>query len=111
MTKDSYFEMCEMMGTEPVEEDIPVEISDFPDEVQVAFQVYQALQDHWEGMSGTYMGKNLTGIVDIMELYEVDKDTRKQTLEFITMIDRERMTQYDQKRKQEESLKSQQSPK
>lgn len=111
MTKESYFEMCELLGTEPKESDIPIELDDFPDEVQTAFQIYHVLQDHWEGMSGTYMGKILTGIADIMELYEVDRDLRKQILELITMIDRERMAQHDAKRKQEDSLKAQQSPK
>lgn len=110
MTKENYFEMCEMMGTEPQETDIPVEISDFPDEVQIAFQVYQVLQDHWEGMSGTYMGKNLTGLGEILDVYEVEKSDRKLILELINLIDRERMIQYDEKRKQEDSLKSQKSP-
>lgn len=110
MTKDQYFEMCEMMGTEPVDSEIPVELDDFPDEVQTAFQIYQVLQDHWEGMSGTYMGKNLTGLGDIFDVYEVEKCDRKLVLELINLIDRERMSQYETKRKQEESLKAQKSP-
>lgn len=110
MTKDQYFEMCEMMGYEPNDKDIPVELDDFPSEVQTAFQVYQVLQDHWEGMSGTYMGKNLTGVKDILDIFEVDPLDRKLILELIGMIDRERMIQYDAKRKQEESLKETKSP-
>lgn len=110
MTRDQYFEMCEMMGTQPQEADIPVELSDFPDEVQTAFQVYHVLQDHWEGMSGTYMGKNLTGLGEVLEVYEVEKSDRKLILELINLIDRERMVQYEAKRKQEEDLKSQKSP-
>ena len=110
MTKDQYFEMCEMMGTQPKEEFIPIELSDFPDELQTAFQVYQVLQDHWEGMSGTYMGKNLSGLSEIFEVYEVDRSDRRLILEFIHLIDRERMVTYDQKRKQEESLKNTKSP-
>ena len=110
MTKDQYYEMCDMMGTPPIDSEIPIELSDFPDEVQTAFQVYQILQDHWEGMSGTYMGKNLTGIGEIFDVYEVEKNDRRLILELINLIDRERMTQYDIKRKQEESLKAQKSP-
>ena len=102
--------MCEVMGSAPNEDEIPVELDDFPDEVQTAFQVYQVLQDHWEGMSGTYMGKNLTGLGEVFEVYEVPKTDRKMILEFIHLIDRERMTTMDQKRKQEESLKNK-SPK
>lgn len=110
MTKDQYFEMCEMMGYEPNDKEIPVEIGDFPPEVQTAFEVYQVLQDHWEGMSGTYMGKNLTGLGEILDVYEVEKSDRKLILELINLIDRERIIQYDKKRKQEEDLKSQKSP-
>lgn len=110
MTKDQYFEMCEMMGYEANDKDIPVEVTDFPPEVQTAFEVYQVLQDHWEGMSGTYMGKNLTGVKDILDIFEVDPLDRKLILELINLIDRERMIQYDVKRKQEESLKETKSP-
>lgn len=110
MTKDQYFEMCEMMGTDPKEEQVPVELADFPLEVQTAFEVYQTLQDHWEGMSGTYMGKNLTGLKDVLDILEVDRSDRKLILELISLIDRERMVQYDQKRKQEDSLKETKSP-
>ena len=33
MTKEQYFEMCEMMGSEPVEDEIPVEFDDLYSEV------------------------------------------------------------------------------
>lgn len=110
MTKDQYYEMCEMMGTEPREEEAPVELADFPSEIQTAFEVYQVLQDHWEGMSGTYMGKHLTGVKDIFDIFEVETSDRKLILELISLIDRERMTQYELKRKQEDSLKEAKSP-
>ena len=44
MTKAQYFEMCEMLGNELVEADIPVELEDMYDEVQEAFSVYGMLQ-------------------------------------------------------------------
>ena len=31
MTKEAYFEMCEMLGSEPLESEIPLELDDFPD--------------------------------------------------------------------------------
>lgn len=110
MTKDQYYEMCEMMRTAPREEEIPLELDDFPGEVQTAFQIYQILQDHWDGMSGTYMGKNLNGLGEILEIYEVEQSDKKLILELIAIIDRERSLQIDQKRKQEESLKNQKAP-
>jgi len=110
MTKAQYYEMCEMMGHEPVDEDVPVEVGDFPLEVQTAFEVYQVLQDCWEGMSGTYMGKSLTGLRDVFDIFEIENQDRKTVLELINLIDRERMATYEAKRKQEESMKSKKSP-
>jgi hypothetical protein len=76
MSRDSYFEMCEMMGAEPIEEEIPVELSDLHEEVQEALLVYNMLEDNWDSMNGIYMGKNFAGISDILEMQEVeDKKT------------------------------------
>ena len=51
---------------------MPLDPSDFPEEVQVAFFMFSLLPDHWEGMSGTYMGKYWDGIDYFFKLYEVD---------------------------------------
>ena len=50
---------------------MPLDPSDFPEEVQVAFFIFSFLTDRWEGMSGTYMGKNWDSIEYIMSLYEI----------------------------------------
>jgi hypothetical protein len=110
MTKDQYYEMCEVLGTSPVEDEVPVEFDDFPPEVQNAFELYQVLQDVWEGMSGTYMGKNMSGINDLFTIYHVPQDEKRFILELIALIDSERVRQLSEKRKQEESSKSSKSP-
>jgi hypothetical protein len=110
MTKDQYYQMCELMGSVAREEDVPVEFEDFPAEVQQAFEIYQVLQDVWEGMSGTYMGKNMSGIDDLLNIYQVPQDEKRFILELIALIDSERMKQLSEKRKQEDSLKSSKSP-
>lgn len=110
MTKDQYYEACELMGTVPVDDDVPVELEDFPPEVQQAFELYQVLQDVWEGMSGTYMGKNMSGIADLFNIYQVSQDEKRFMLELIALIDSERMRQLSLKRKQEDSLKDKKSP-
>lgn len=99
-----------MLGNEPVEDEIPVEYSDFPQELQTAFEIYQILQDVWEGMSGTYMGKNLTSIKDVLEIYDVEESERRFVLELIALIDRERIRQISEQKKQEDSLKNNKSP-
>ena len=82
MTKESYFEMCEMMKQPVVESEIPVEFDDFPIEVQQAFGVYKMLRDEWDTMNGNYLGKSLIGIKDLLEATEIELQDQK----FITML-------------------------
>lgn len=72
MTKDAYFEMCEMLGTEPDPEEIPVEFEDLPDLVQQALEIYGFLPDRWEGMSATFMGKDYSIAFELFRTYEID---------------------------------------
>lgn len=85
MTKDLYFEMCEMTGSNPIEEEIPIEYEDLPDEVQEAISVYNMLQDNWDGMNGLYLGKVLSGIGDILHIASVDD--RQTCFSIIQIID------------------------
>lgn len=87
MTKETYFEMCEALGNEPIEEEIPVEIDDFPDEVQEAINVYYKLRDEWDTMNGVYMGKSYTGLSDILDILEIPLQDRKYMLEWVAVMD------------------------
>ena len=75
----------------------------YPYEVQMAFFIYSLLQDTWEGMNGMYMGKNLSGLSTLLDIYEIED--KKTVVYFITMIDRERMTSINEevKRKNDAS--------
>jgi hypothetical protein len=97
MSKESYFEMCEMMGTEPVEEEIPVEFDDFHYEVQQAFLVYRMLRDEWEGMNGIYLGKSLTGIKEIFWACDIDPEDHKIILTLVQTIDAIRQAEINTK--------------
>ena len=88
MTKDTYFEMCEALGSEPLENEIPVEYDDFPVEVQEAIRIYNNLQDNWDYMGGNYIGKNLNGFKDILSIFEVDPQDYRAVYELIMRIDR-----------------------
>lgn len=57
MTRDKYFDICEMLGSTPKPEEIPVEFADLYDEIQEGIIVYNMLQDNWDTMSGVYLGK------------------------------------------------------
>lgn len=51
---------------------MPLEASDFPEDVQVAFFIYQLLTDRWDGMSGLYLGKDWSSCAFLLDLYEID---------------------------------------
>jgi hypothetical protein len=104
MTKDQYFEMCEMMGNEPLDEEIPVEFNDLTLELQEALQIYNNLQDSWDYMGGNYIGKNMTGFIDILNIYEIAPEDRRHIYELILHIDKIRAKQIrDSKPKQKAS--------
>jgi len=96
--------LCEQLGQEPDPDKMPLELSEFPEEVQVAFFMFSLLPDHYEGMSGTYMGKYWDGIDYFFKIYEVDRP--KETLYFMKLYENilvsYRAEQAEKKRKAEE---------
>lgn len=48
--------MCDELGESP--DNPPIEIQDLPPLVQTALEIYSYLPDDFDGMSGTYKGKN-----------------------------------------------------
>lgn len=101
MTKQAYFEMCEMMNSEPVESEVPVEFEDFPLEVQQAFNAYRMLRDEWDTMNGTYLGKSLIGVKDVLEATEIEQSEQKFIVMLIRMIDNVRSDEINNKKKME----------
>jgi len=102
MTRDQYFEMCEALGNDPEESEIPVEFDDFPLEVQQAFNAYKMLRDEWDTMSGTYLGKSLIGVKDILEATEVDLSEQKFIIMLIRIIDAVRSEEINNRKKMQE---------
>jgi hypothetical protein len=100
MTKSSYFEMCEMLGSEPVESEIPVEFDDFPIEVQQAFAAYRMLRDEWDTIGGNYLGKSLIGVKDVLEAIEVEPDEQKFIVMLIRMVDEVRSAEINKLKNQ-----------
>ena len=105
MSKDAYYEMCQMLGTEPDPNEIPVEFEDLPDQVQRALEIYSYLSDRWEGMSGTYMGKDYTIIFNLFNMFDITLVSEQQLLLKITStIDSIRSEMISDKNKQQKSL-------
>ena len=66
---------------------MPLSQSEFPFEVQVAFFVFDLLSDVWEGMSGTYIGKDWGHCSQLFDLWEVDD--QKTVMYFMKMYERQ----------------------
>lgn len=105
MTKEQYYEMCEQLGTDPVDSEIPVEIDDFALEAQLALNMYKLLRDEWEPMSGQYLGKNLNGIFEVFEAYEIFAKDKKIYLELIHLIDQVRIEEIKKNTPKQEPAK------
>lgn len=80
---------------------MPLELSDFPGEVQVAFFMFGLLPDRWDGMSGSYMGKYWDGIEYFFKVYGIEDP--KQTFYFMKLYENilisHKADKADQKRK------------
>ena len=88
MSKDAYFELCDVLGQEPIEEEIPVEVGDFPDLVQQCFVMYGILSDNWDSMGGGYMGKDYGIIFDLLQVYGIcDSEEILLCLDFLQHMD------------------------
>ena len=90
------------MGVEPKEEDIPKDPSTFSVEAQQALVLLNSLPDLWEGMNGIWLGKNYTGLFDIMNLYDID--SKREVFELLKVCEEELSKYYSQKKKEQEQL-------
>ena len=83
---------------------MPLEPSEFPEEVQVAFFVFDLLPDRWDGMSGMYMGKDWSSMEFLLNLYQIDE--RRDTVLFAKMYEtilvNARAEELQKQRKEEE---------
>ena len=77
-----------MVGSEPKEDEIPVEFEDLNDDVQYAISVYNMLQDNWDSMNGHYLGKSMAGISDVFSIMDVTD--HKSCFFIIQILDRVR---------------------
>ncbi|NDB57211.1 hypothetical protein EB001_01990 [bacterium] len=97
--------MCESLGTEPLESEIPVDYEDLPVDAQEALQIYNKLRDEWDGFNGVYLGKNYAGILDIFTILDVPVEDRRTLFDLINMIDRHRMKALAEEREARKSQK------
>lgn len=84
MTRERYFTMCEQLGKEPVEDEIPLDLDDFPSFVVDAMRTFSQLGDRVYPDIG-YMGKDFTNLPYYLDIYDVD-DTEL-FLEILTYLE------------------------
>ena len=95
MTKDKYLEMCRIMGQDPNPAQIPLDFDDFPANIQELFGIVNMMPDNWDGMSGSYLGKDLSLIPYLFDLYEVED--QKMSLYIVNLIISENTRIYNEK--------------
>jgi len=64
---------------------------------QQAFTVWNSLTDQWDGMSGSYFGKQMAGIKDIMEILEIVE--QREVLKLVKIIDNKYAKEVNRKNK------------
>jgi hypothetical protein len=85
MTVDAYLQMKHQLGQEPDPDEMPVEVSSFPLEIQEAFVVHAMLPDRWDGASGSYFGKDWSPLNDLLDIQGVED--KKTTCFFLKHIE------------------------
>lgn len=86
------------MGTEPLEEEVPIDFGDFPFVVQQVIQIFTILPAVYEGMSGTYMGVNYSILPYLFEeVFQVDD--KQLAMKLLLIIANIIMQQHTEKQK------------
>jgi hypothetical protein len=102
MTAEQYFAMCEQMGWEPKEEEIPKDLGTLPYDCQIALILFNMLPDRVEGMGGSWLGKDFSCLEVFMNIYEIEN--RREVLDLIMVIQRGYDEHYRQQQKMKESV-------
>jgi len=103
MTRERYFMMCEQLGKEPDDEEIPPDWEDFPTIVIDAMSVFSMLGDRIMADIG-FVGKDFTNLPLYMEIYSVED--KELFLEILTFLEsRAREASQENMKKERDKLK------
>ena len=86
MSKENYLSMMEQMGKEPVEEEMPPGIEDFPEIVINALETFNGLGDRIYGDVG-YVGKDYTNLPYFMKIFGIDEADEETFLTILLKLD------------------------
>lgn len=103
MTRDRYLTMCEQMGQEPKEEEIPPDWEDFPELAIIAINTFSQLGDRLVPDIG-YLGKDFTNLPHYLEIHGIED--KELFLEILNYLESRAITQSQEQLKRErEKLK------
>jgi len=71
MTQDRYLEMMEQLGRDPIPEEMPPDITDLPEIMQVALSTFNMLGDRVYPDIG-YVGKDYTNLKHYIEIHNIE---------------------------------------
>ena len=71
MTRERYLELCEQMGNEPIDDEIPPDFDDLPDIMVYAVNTFNMMGDKVYADIG-YTGKDYTNVSHYIELYGIE---------------------------------------
>lgn len=109
ITVEQYLRICEQTGETPDLEKMPVTQDRFPLEVQQANFIFSVLPDQWDGMSGSYLGKDWSALEPLLNIYEIE-DKRTVTY-FVKVIESRRMMSINNELKRKQEARSRSSKK
>ena len=84
MTRERYLDMCEQLGNEPVESEIPPDWEDLPEIVQIAMNTFNMLGDRVYPEIG-YIGKDYTNLPIYCEIHGIED--KEYFLEILNWLD------------------------
>jgi hypothetical protein len=67
--------LCEQLGSEPIDSEIPVTLDTLPYEAQQAWQIFDLLPDRFDSMTGSYYGKDFSSLINYYSLFNVEDNT------------------------------------
>lgn len=102
LTRQQYFDMVESIGAEPVESQIPIEITDFGPDIQKLFRIYSYLNDVWADMAGVYLGKDFSALEALFNIFEVED--RQLSVHILALMSSIQKEEFNKKQKQKQSL-------
>lgn len=100
----TYFKICEMNGEKPDLDKLPPLYRELPWYVKDAMDIFNSLPDTYtSGMTPLYIGKDLSSLEVMFNLYDIDSDYRMLAFKVIRFLDSRAKNQAIQQAKRKQN--------